>query len=499
MSASANRRGGRRSAPDAIQSIAMDRNPVKRQTQPENTRCRALLLAGGGALVLTCIGLTLLSPRFDPGHAESRLPIIGVVLLLTAAGALYFAVACISLKTRFSRGLRRWVLGVGLIMRLATLPSTPILEDDHFRYLWDGAVTAHGISPYRYAPSDIRISSSHRVPADLKALAESSGGIVERINYPWLRTIYPPLAQAAFAAAHLVAPWSLTSWRLLLAFFDVATLWLIVRLGLPAAAVLIYWWNPLLVKEIYNSGHLDMLMLPFLLLAAAAVCRKRSIAATAALGIAAGIKLWPFVLMPIIWRRLVRRPAALVVSLSMAAAAAGLLLLPFVGSGLDRSSGLVAYSRYWEMNDGLYMVIRWVVLQVLEILDAGTVGGQLAPRAAVAVIAAAVSLWAAKDPAADPPGRFLAVTCTLFLLSPTQFPWYYLWMLPFLAWRPQPALLLYTALLPLYYLRPYLKLAGNTRLFDQVLVWLQHAPVLVLLGWHWLQRSKRPHGPDCRS
>ena len=30
-------------------------------------------------------------------------------------------------------------------------------------------------------------------------LAERSDGLLDRINYPWLRTIYPPVAEAAFA------------------------------------------------------------------------------------------------------------------------------------------------------------------------------------------------------------------------------------------------------------------------------------------------------------
>ena len=39
------------------------------------------------------------------------------------------------------------------------------------------------------------------------------------------------------------------------------------------------------------------------------------------------------------------------------------------------------------------------------------------------------------------------IVAALFLLSPTQFPWYYLWLLPLLALRPIWPLLLYTALL----------------------------------------------------
>jgi hypothetical protein len=80
----------------------------------------------------------------------------------------------------------------------------------------------------------------------------------------------------------------------------------------------------------------------------------------------------------------------------------------------------------------------------------------------------------------------------LFLLSPTQFPWYYVWLIPFLAWRPNKALILYSALLPIYYLRPVLEHVGRARFFDEVLVWVEHGPVILLLVYQWAQSSFRP-------
>ena len=48
--------------------------------------------------------------------------------------------------------------------------------------------------------------------------------------------------------------------------------------------------------------------------------------------------------------------------------------------------------------------------------------------------------------------RALLILAALFLLSPAQFPWYYVMIIPFLTLRPQWSLLLLTVLLPLYYL-----------------------------------------------
>ena len=466
--------------------------PVNQSTSVPVNYSRIILIIGGLLLLICCIWLAVLSPQFDVGQPEIQMPIKSVVSIMVAAGFVYFVLVLSARKAKYTRLMCFWVLGIGLAMRLVMFPSTPILEDDHFRYLWDGGVTAQGFNPYRYAPLDMTTSSGEQVPTGLKELAESSGGVTSNINYPWLRTVYPPLAQAAFAAAHSIAPWSITAWRLLLAVFDLATLCLLWRVGLPFLAVVIYWLNPLLVKEIYNSAHLDILMFPFLVAAAACIHRERYITATTALGIAAGIKLWPGLLLPIVWRRISSKPGSLVASLAITAVAVGFVALPYLYTGVDRSSGLVAYSRYWEMNDALYLVIKWIAHRIGEVWEVAATVQPLLPRAVFAILVAMTCIWAATDRYADPAGRFLIVICVLFLLSPTQFPWYYLWMLPFLAWRPNSALILYTALLPFYYLRPALELKGHVHIFDHVWVWVEHTPVLLWLAG---QRIRKIVGP----
>jgi hypothetical protein len=70
-----------------------------------------------------------------------------------------------------------------------------------------------------------------------------------------------------------------------------------------------------------------------------------------------------------------------------------------------------------------------------------------------------------------------------FLLSPTQFPWYYLWLVPFLALSPRASMLSLTATLPLYYLRFHFEYRGNVAPFDNGIVWLEFAPAFILLLW----------------
>jgi hypothetical protein len=421
-------------------------------------------------------------------HPVEQQPVAGFVALMMAAGGIYFAAALICRLMSASVTMRAWIVVIALGLRMTMVTGTPILEDDHYRYLWDGALAAHGHNPYLHSPGQILQGMSPDDSSPLAELARQSGGIIDRINYPWLRTIYPPLAQAAFGLAHGLSPWSLWAWRLVLAAFDLAALAILCRMKVSLAGLLIYGWNPLLIKEVYNSVHLDALMLPLMLAAVAAVCRDRPMAATAILGTTIGIKIWPMLLMPMIWRRLTERPRVLIGSLMLFTLCLAATLLPMVLSGLNRSSGLVAYSRYWEMNDALYTLLAWGVDGMAGLLQLPPALTALTPRLAAALVVAGGVGWLAWRREMAVGQQFLIATTLLFMLSPTQFPWYYLWLLPFLAMHPHPALILYTALLPIYYLRPLMVHHGHGNTFDQVVVWVQHGPVIIWLARDWILR-----------
>ena len=94
----------------------------------------------------------------------------------------------------------------GLAARLILIPSEPMLEDDYQRYLWEGGVVAAGLNPYATSP---RSANEAGPQTKLGALAHASGDVIDRVAHAGLKTIYPPVAQAAFALAHKLNPWSL--------------------------------------------------------------------------------------------------------------------------------------------------------------------------------------------------------------------------------------------------------------------------------------------------
>lgn len=448
----------------------------------------------GTSLLALTIVFTLLSPLFGYSYQVVDMPVFWLAFGLCGAGALYLILpwtirASQSLKPGLAKSLLWAMLAAGLAMRLILFASEPALEDDFQRYLWDGAVTAQGLNPYAKSPEAAKAADPQLMP--LGRLALESGQVLGRINHPDLRTIYPPVAQGAFALVHKLSPWSLNAWRGLILALDmisIALLLLLLRdLGRSPLWAALYWWNPIVLKELFNSAHMDALLAPLILGALLLAIRKRPIAATACLTFAAGVKIWPLILLPLIWREILDRPKILIAAISLTAIACALFAWPVLTAGFDASSGFAAYASEWKTNSALFPQLELLARFILDAAGLDAIKPGLLARAGVVSVLAAVIILQCRTTAGsaqDMARKFLIVTAALFLLSPAQFPWYYLWTLPLLACFPVPGLLALSATLPLYYTSFYFITHQSYEIFSQQIVWLIWLPVWGLLLWH---------------
>ncbi len=444
-----------------------------------------------GLTLIAIHGVMLaISPRF----AYGKLPVLQrptglLVILMMLAGAVHLmAIWLLPMLAKPTRGWWVWIILVGVAMRALMLPSTPMLETDYYRYLWDGAVVAHGSNPYTYAPEAILAGEA---PRRLVELREMAGLVLERVNYPRLTTIYPPTAQAGFAVGYLIAPCRIEGLRIAWFGFDVITFGLLIgllrHLALPTSAALIYWWNPLLIKEGYNTAHMELVVLPFLVAALWLAVRGRLIASGVALALAVGAKLWPVLLLPALLWQQGRSREMIGMAASGFTVLSALFILPMLLSGFREDAGVRAYASYWQVNatiyQGFYLLGDWVAPN----------HPHGSARLLVGLVLLSWTAWLTLRPAADGHAmceRALWITAALFLLSPTQLPWYWLWMLPMLAIRPSPGLLVLTATLPMYYLRFPLRELGYTAWFNHGVVWVQFIPAFVLLTWEAWRRLR---------
>ncbi len=464
--------------------------------------CRRWLV-GGAVVILAAAILALASSRFDYDAALVDKPVLFVATALCAAGLAFFLCLPRLVRSGLDLGdgqahvLLSIVFGAGLLARVVLFASVPVLEDDFYRYLWDGSVTASGQNPYAIAPADAVAGQAGAV-----ALPANAARVLDRVSYGDLRTIYPPVAQVAFAAAYLVEPWSLTAWRTVILVLDMATFGLILLLlrqtGRSPLWVALYWWNPLVITTLFNGAHMDVVVLPPLLLALFCVGRRWIVAAAGFLALAVGAKIWPILLLPLVLRPALRSPARLGAALGLFAALIAVQFLPVLAAGFDHASGFTAYSQGWQRNSALFPLLEQVVAQIIGGIGLPAEQAGAVTRVFLALICASVSIAVAVRPlvsTADLMARAAFVIAVLLLVAPAQYPWYATWLAPFLPFQPWAAFLLLPATLPLYYTAFYFAPRQQIDIFNTIVVWVVWVPIWAMLLRDLVHRQ--PKAPTC--
>ncbi len=292
--------------------------------------------------------------------------------------------------TRHDDTLSRPVLAVFLMALAVQLPGVsvpPRSSSDAYRYVWDGRVQLAGISPYRYVPLDDRLARlrdpvvfpglrpsdrsgvlTSPLPSRRTALLQRTANDPRtRINRPLVPTIYPPAAQAWFAAVAAVTPWALGTSGLQLGAALVAAALaagiagLLRRRGRSPTDALWFAFCPAVIAEAGNGAHVDILAAALVVLAVATAgggwARVPAglngilpwAVSGALVGLAASVKLTPLILLPALmpWRRIrwrvVLAPLGALVTLALTylphVLAAGTLVLGYLPSYLSEENG----------------------------------------------------------------------------------------------------------------------------------------------------------------
>jgi len=380
---------------------------------------------------------------------------------------------------------------IGLMIRLMFLESTPVYEDDFYRYFWDAELSSQGQNPYASAPIEA-------MPSPFDAHQSHEPGYLDRVTYPSIRTIYPPLTQVFFAIAHWISPADLMVWRLILLTVDCIGLGVLVlllrELGKDISLIGIYWLNPLLIIETMGAAHMDVLLIPFLTGAALLFIRKQHGLSGVLLACAVGIKLWPLLLAPLLFRPLIHHPSRLFLVALPFLVLSGLFIAPQILTGLDYQSGIVSYAVSWNTNAFVYPLVNGFFNLILGADRTGVFDPNILSRISVMFVVLGVLYYFLRKPESSAEEfiwSILMTTTVLLLFSPTGYPWYYIWLLPWLCCLPYKPVLLLTATLPLYYLRYLLEAKGLSAFFNEIVVVVEFLPSLVLAGYCFvISRSK---------
>jgi alpha-1,6-mannosyltransferase len=454
--------------------------------------CSGLLVAAFG------VGLALISSRFGYAYDVAEMPVAWLAAALVSAGVTYalflprLVLSSLTGDAQATRSITVLIVGAGLAARLALFASEPILEDDYQRYLWDGAVTAHGHNPYAISPKDAVDAGDHDA---LGRLARSAATLIGRINHADLRTVYPPVAQGAFALAHLLKPWSLFAWRTVLLVSDLATLALILLLlrecGRSPLWSALYWWHPVVIKELFNSAHMDAIVLPLALAALWFVAKRRYLGAVTALAFAAGAKVWPALLLPLVVRPLLPDWRKLLPALIVFAGMMALWATPILLAGFDAHSGFAAYLSSWQTNSAHFPALESGICAALDLAGWANAAPGVFARVAIAILLGGFALAVSVKPirgSADLVGRASILVACLVLLTPAQYPWYSVWFAPFLAFKPWQGFLVLAATIPLYYTFFHFSAREQPEIFNEIVVWIIWVPVWVTLALEAMRR-----------
>ncbi len=421
-----------------------------------------------------CVALTICSRNFgDRGGPY-------FMASLTLAGIVYLLAIREFFRGRGARAtFPRRVVVIGLVLaavwNIAFLRLPAGADDDIHRYVWDGRLQRLGYNPYLVVPSDPAAQGLHTPET-------------RNLNNPDLPSPYPAGAELFFRAVTAIHE-STFALKVAFAICEFAIVFVLLdvlpRTGQRAHLVLAFAWNPLLAIEVAGSGHIDIVGALLLVVSAVALVRRWRATAAVTLGLAIAVKFLPVVLLPLYWKRVRIRDAAL------ATAVVGLLYVPFLNHGRIPIGSLGTYVQTFRFNGPVFAALAHVAPPQLLVGLAVLVG--LATATWLRIRRAAPEL--SPDVFAWP--MFAWPMAASLLCAPAVFPWYLLWLLPFLTSASTLLIILWTvSIIPVYVMwhlrtlgRPWGSLPGWVMLLEYGCVAM--TAVIILL-----RRIPRPAGPQ---
>jgi hypothetical protein len=364
------------------------------------------------------------------------------------------------------------VVVVGLVLaalwHLPFLLMAPGSDDDVHRYVWDGHVQRLGYNPYIVVPSDPALGGLHT--AETRTL-----------NNPDVPSPYPAGAQLFFRAVTAIHE-SIFAFKIAFVICDFAIVLLLLnvlrRSGQGEHWVLAYAWHPLLATNVAGSGHVDILGVLLLLVSVAALGRRWRMIAAIAFGLAVAVKFLPIVLTPLYWRRLRVRDGLL------AALVFGLVYVPFLKYGRIPIGSLSTYVQRFRFNDPVFAALERVT----------------APQvvAGLAVLVGFVTaIWMRRKSMEGSPEAYAWPMAASLLCAPVVYPWYLLWLLPFIRSTSTVPIMIWTlSIIPTYYVW-HLRMVGRPWLVPDWIMMLEYGSVAVAAAMIALRRITRSAALQC--
>jgi alpha-1,6-mannosyltransferase len=418
-------------------------------------------LYGLGAILL--VALTICSRNFSgTGEPSFFIP-------LAVAGVAYLLAIRELLSTpEFPKRVIVFGLALSALwhFQFLRMPTGP--DDDIHRYVWDGRVQRLGYNPYIVVPSEPALAGLHTSET-------------RTLNNPEVPSPYPAGAQLFFRVVTSIHE---STFALKVAFVvcDLAIVFVLLEVLRCTRQgehwVLAYAWHPLLAIEVAGSGHVDIVGVLLLLVSAAALLRRWRAVAAMAFGLAVAVKLLPIVLLPLYWKRVRMRDGAL------AAVVVGLLYVPFFNHGRIPIGSLGTYVQRFRFNDPVFAT--------LERVTAPPVVAGLA-----VLVGFVTAIWMRGKSAKVSLDAFAWPMAASLLCAPVVYPWYLVWLLPFIRSPSTVPMMIWTlSIIPTYYVW-HLRIVGRPWLVPDWIMMLEYGSVALAAAIIALRRNTRSAALQC--
>lgn len=360
-----------------------------------------------------------------------------------------------------------------LLLVLFSLPffwKWPVLSDDYFRFYWDGLLFSEGYNPYLLLPTEV-----NHLPRV----------IFSKLNSPNYYSVYPPLQQMVFYFSVKITQsnfyHTVTVFRVLILVSLLISAWLfrkIMAIGLipeyfknPSnSAQIALFFNPLLLIEGVGNVHFELLMMCLVLASLYFLINSKNHLISAILfGMAVSVKLFPLIILPLIWFHLKLKKGLVFVLLVFLVNLA--LALPFFDSSFipHLLKSLNLYFQSFEFNASFYNILKHLGQFILGFNPIFFVGPVLSM-----LVLAVVLKWSFSSQ-----NLFLTIYlifCLYYLLTTTLHPWYLISPLIISFFLRSKVLVLWSFSVFLSYF--FYKEAGVRE--SAVLLFLEYIPVIML-------------------
>ncbi|MFH0997023.1 MAG: glycosyltransferase [Pseudomonadota bacterium] len=367
-------------------------------------------LAAGAVIAYTFFSAFLLVP------GES---IVGSPYYLIGSVGMFISMLWI-MKHWHGRHMLAAVLLLALLVRVVAIFQFPENSDIN-RYVWEGEIQLAGYNPFLLAPE----------AETLKHLRNENW---QGVNFKNIPAIYWPFAQLLFKAGAAISP---TKWffSTILVLFDVGTIFLLLLMLRPVSIdfreIVLYALNPLTIISVAGEGHLESILVFWIMLSLYGCRQKKPWLMFMSLGLAVMTKLTPVIFLPL----LVERGNLKYFPLFLLPFA---LMIPYYDPEMDFLSTLGIFLSSFNHN-GLFYYVSQSTIGVL-------------PTAWVAMFFAACLCGFVFFLTPDRIRSVFLVSAILLVFAPTFHTWYLLMLTPFLVfYRSPPWIILHLTMLPLVF------------------------------------------------